>query len=244
MFSKLREFFQFLPLKPLSDTSQTVKVVHKDIEKQPQSHTLYYTSFLRVPYRALQNLLCLRGPVASGYGRGGKKLGIPTANLPESLFANALIPLQAGVYFGWALIEGSSREEKSLATGRNVPCKAVVNVGYSPTFVGKENREKIVEAHLMDVEIEGDFYNETMRLFLVGSLRPEKKFASFTDLLSAIHFDIQCAKEALLMKPFSDFRLDPFLSAEGTTLIPWIGASGGNETASWEYEHAPHGMSK
>jgi hypothetical protein len=28
--------------------------------------------------------------VASGWGRGGKKLGVPTANLPESLFPQEL----------------------------------------------------------------------------------------------------------------------------------------------------------
>ena len=49
-----------------------------------------------------------------------------------------------------------------------------MNVGYSPTFDGEENKEKIVEAHLIidEGDIEGDFYGETMRLSLSGFLRP------------------------------------------------------------------------
>ena len=54
--------------------------------------------------------------------------------------------------------------------------KAVVNVGYSPTFVGAENPEKVVEAHLFK-DFPQDFYDEEMRLMLTGFLRPEAKFA-------------------------------------------------------------------
>lgn len=69
--------------------------------------------------------------VSSGYGRGSKKLGIPTANLPESQFSDYLKDIDAGVYLGWALVEGM--EDPSLS----VPKKAVVNIGYAPTFVEK-----------------------------------------------------------------------------------------------------------
>jgi riboflavin kinase len=70
-------------------------------------------------------------------------------------------------------------------TGRNIPQKAVVNVGYSPTFEGQENpAEKIIEAHLIlgeDDEMT-DFYGETMRLQLNGFLRKERKFPTFPEL--------------------------------------------------------------
>lgn len=236
--SALPELIRFLPLKLLS-IEKALNIEDVSHPLQGEVRALAYTNFVRVPHCALKTLLRLRGPVASGYGRGGKKLGIPTANLPESLFANALFPLPAGVYFGWAVIEGDSHDDTKR--GRNFPFKAVVNVGYSPTFVGEENREKIVEAHLLidAVEIVGDFYNETMRLSLIGSLRPEKKFASFADLLAAIQLDIQCAKEALQSSPFFDYQKDPFLSI--ANLNPWVGANGGDETASWEYETIENG---
>ena len=125
------------------------------------------------PHSKLEQIIRLRGNVDTGYGRGGKKLGFPTANLPSSLFKDALENVSTGVYFGWAVVEHESGDEE-IKKGRNVSHKAVVNVGYSPTFDGEENREKIVEAHLIvdEGDIEGDFYNEPMRLALSGFLRP------------------------------------------------------------------------
>jgi len=72
------------------------------------------------------------------------------------LFEAAIVNLPADVYVGAAVIEGSSDEMK----GRGVVLKAVVNVGYSPTFEGEENKEKIVEAHLIidEGDVEGDFH--------------------------------------------------------------------------------------
>lgn len=139
----------------------------------------------QAPHLALEQIMRLRGKVDTGYGRGGKKLGFPTANLPSSLFKDALKDVPMGVYFGWAVVEhvehegggnDNGEEEVEVKKGRNVTHKAVVNVGYSPTFDGEENREKIVEAHLIveQGDIEGDFYNEPMRLALSGFLRPGK----------------------------------------------------------------------
>jgi riboflavin kinase len=204
------------------------------------------------PWEAINPILRLRGPVATGYGRGGKKLGVPTANLPASLFQSALEDVETGVYFGWAVIEGEKQ-------GRDGPIKAVVNVGYSPTFEGKENKEKIAEAHLItksspmveideasisdnvldqgeesDIidEIEDDFYGETMRLQLIGFLRPEQKFDSFPDLIAQIHRDIGTASVALKAMPFIFSKEDAFIQ-DGAE---WVGSGGGNDVASWEFE--------
>ena len=66
--------------------------------------------------------------------------------------------------------------------------RAVANVGYSPTFAGAENAEKIVEAHLLDYdgEADGDFYEKRLRLLLAARQRGEKKFGSFPELVAAI----------------------------------------------------------
>ena len=37
-----------------------------------------------LPWTSINPILRLRGPVATGYGRGGKKLGVPTANVSDS----------------------------------------------------------------------------------------------------------------------------------------------------------------
>jgi len=104
------------------------------------------------PWKSINPILRLRGPVASGYGRGGKQLGVPTANLSTSLFQSALDDIPNGVYFGWAVERRQYQQPRQdgdvvgvlTIKGRNMPIKAVVNVGYSPTFEGKENKEWIV----------------------------------------------------------------------------------------------------
>ena len=175
----------------------------------------------------LVEIVRLRGMVDTGYGRGGKKLGFPTANLPSSLFQNALDQVPTGVYFGWALIEGST-------LGRNIPHKAAVNVGYSPTFEGKENKEKIVEAHLILDEPISDFYNEVMRLELVGFLRSEKKFDSFPDLVQAISNNVTISNTFLDEEPYASFQNDVFFIDASSKV--WTGKDGGDQLASWEFE--------
>lgn len=198
--------------------------------------------------RLLPNVLRYRGSVDQGYGRGGKKLGVPTANLPSSLFQNALEEVSTGVYFGWAALERSENN------GNYELHKAVVNVGYSPTFEGEENKEKIIEAHLIvqkdeekkaGITDEGgqetenndgeriieDFYGIPMRLQLIGFLREEKKFDSFPELIAQINADVEDARMSLDCEPYKSCRIDPFFRKTSTF---WIGSGGGDEIASWE----------
>lgn len=66
-------------------------------------------------------------PVSRGYGRGGKQLGVPTANLPQFSKIIEEREFDRGVYCGFAQLE----DEKE----RIYDC--VVNFGLSPTFVGQ-----------------------------------------------------------------------------------------------------------
>jgi riboflavin kinase len=198
-----------------------------------------------LPERAklLPQVLRYRGTVDKGYGRGGKQLGVPTANLPSSLFAHALQDIATGVYFGWALLEN-----------QDTVYKTVVNVGYSPTFEGQENKEKIIEAHLIvESETESsssnndddssaaanfslpDFYGVPMRLQLLGFLRDEQKFDSFPALVAQIQQDVQDAKMALDHHPYvtNGGRCDRDFFDPSTM---WVGSSGGDETASWQVQ--------
>jgi riboflavin kinase len=163
----------------------------------------------------LDRVIQLRGQVDMGYGRGGKKLGFPTANLPASLFQEALHDVDTGVYFGYAVIEANKRNGSDSTPGRNVIHKAVVNVGYSPTFEGQENKEKIVEAHLIISDSIPDFYGETMKLQLHGFLRSEMKFPNFGALIQQIRADVVDAQYVLDHDPVSTLlRQDPFLTSE------------------------------
>lgn len=214
-----------LPTREALETTQLPIQVTDWQERDESGNAMYLAGAIKTPYQPLPRILKFRGTVDSGYGRGGKKLGFPTANLPESQFANALQDVSTGVYFGWAVVEG-----------RDGIHKAAVNVGYSPTFEGKENVEKIIEAHLIQPEPAlDDFYNETMRLALSGFLRPEQKFDSFPDLMAAITNDVTNAENALDVESYASLRQDSFLTK---TDDEWVGKSGGDATASWEFEDA------
>ncbi|CAM9238316.1 unnamed protein product, partial [Phaeothamnion confervicola] len=129
----LEEAIKFLPLRLRNNTTGD------------DSSGTYLAVLDRTACRVLPTVLYLRGEVAHGYGRGSKRIGVPTANLPESQFAHRLRDLPTGVYFGWAQVEAPAAAGAPAAG----PFKMVANVGYSPTFMGEENREKIVEAHLI-----------------------------------------------------------------------------------------------
>lgn len=187
--------------------------------------------------KALPQVHRYRGSVDQGYGRGGKKLGVPTANLPASLFQNALEDVAPGVYFGWAALEHEDTDKDNDNDG--AVHKAVVNVGYSPTFEGQENPEKIIEAHLIvDHSISSsssllkDFYGIPMRLQLIGFLREEQKFDSFPELIAQINADVQDAKDTLECSPYHEWKQDAFVR---TTSLAWVGSGGGDDTASWEF---------
>ena len=51
------------------------------------------------------DVIKLRGCVQSGFGRGSKVLGIPTANLAAELLDETVGESIVGVYFGWARLE-------------------------------------------------------------------------------------------------------------------------------------------
>jgi FAD synthase len=91
----------------------------------------FHITFTRYFFRNHSILFCssnifLLGKVTSGYGRGSKKLGFATANLPYFNETIALNGIKNGVYFGWCTIENENKVYRCVA-----------NVGKSPTFVGE-----------------------------------------------------------------------------------------------------------
>jgi riboflavin kinase len=231
-FSTTRRFYHRVAV--------TAFAFNTDNEKSNSNGTTVTTTLPPSRAKLLPHALRYRGLVDEGYGRGGKKLGVPTANLPSSLFQNALEDVTTGVYFGWTALERNDNELLQVY-------KAVVNVGYSPTFEGKENKEKVIEAHLIlekeEEDDDGDddktssiiedFYGIPMRLQLIGFLREEKKFDSFPELIAQILADVDDARLSLDCHPYQSCRSDTFFSLGDTA---WIGNGGGDEGASWESE--------
>ena len=117
----------------------------------------------------------IRGTVAHGRDRGGKLLGIPTANIN---LQDELCP-KVGVY---AVIVHFD--------GQRYP--GVANIGYSPTF---DDHIFTVEAHILDFK--KDIYGQKIMVNFVERLRDEKKFSGIAELVDQIDRDIAKARQIL-----------------------------------------------
>lgn len=117
----------------------------------------------------------IRGTVTRGRNRGGRLLGIPTANIN---LQDELCP-KAGVYAVIVQYDGN-----------HYP--GVANIGYSPTF---DDQLFTVEAHILDFK--KDIYGQKIRVNFVKRLRDEVKFSGIPDLVTQIEQDIANAREIL-----------------------------------------------
>lgn len=109
----------------------------------------------------------ISGEVSHGLGLG-KKLGIPTVNIPLSA-ERFVLPI--GVYATAAVIDG-----------RIFP--ALTNVGVCPTF---EERE--IHAETFILNFDEDAYGKNIRIYFVEFLRDEKQFSNANELIMQINID-------------------------------------------------------
>eukprot|EP00899_Mesostigma_viride_P016102 jgi/Mesvir1/24493/Mv21849-RA.1 len=133
----------------------------------------------------------MEGPVVSGYQRGSKEMGIPTANLPPDRLTDALRGLDKGVYYGFAQLQ--PQEGVPAGRGDLDVHEMVLNIGDRPTFAGQGIS---VEAHILH-KYANDFYGRHLKVMLLGFVRPERRFSSPTDLIAQIHADIEVSKAQL-----------------------------------------------
>jgi riboflavin kinase/FMN adenylyltransferase len=117
----------------------------------------------------------IRGRVVTGRDRGGKLLGIPTANIN---LHDELCP-KTGIYA--VTVECRSNKYSGVA-----------NIGYSPTF---DDHEFTVEVHIFDFN--DDIYGEKIRVNFIERIRDEKKFSNITELIDQINRDIIAARNIL-----------------------------------------------
>ena len=117
----------------------------------------------------------IRGIVAHGRDRGGKLLGIPTANIN---LQDELSP-KVGVYA--VIIEYDG-----------IRYQGVANIGYSPTF---DDHIFTVEAHILDFK--KDIYGQKIMVNFVKRLRDEIKFTGIDQLVEQIQQDIADARKIL-----------------------------------------------
>ena len=114
----------------------------------------------------------VRGTVVPGRDRGGRLLGVPTANLA---LEDELRP-KSGIYAVTVEVRGK-------------PYKGVANIGYSPTF---DDRQFTVEVHILDFN--ESIYGEKIRVNFVRRLRDETKFEGIDALRRQIETDIDAAR--------------------------------------------------
>jgi riboflavin kinase/FMN adenylyltransferase len=117
----------------------------------------------------------IRGRVVRGRDRGGKLLGIPTANIN---LQDELCP-KTGIYA--VTVEHSNRIYNGVA-----------NIGYSPTF---DDKQFTVEVHLLDFA--ENIYDEKIRVNFIERIRDEKKFGDISELKEQINQDIKTAGRIL-----------------------------------------------
>jgi riboflavin kinase/FMN adenylyltransferase len=115
----------------------------------------------------------IRGRVVIGRDRGGKLLGIPTANIN---LHDELCP-KTGIYAVTVECRGNQHN-------------GVANIGYSPTF---EDHEFTVEVHILDFN--DNIYGEKIRVNFIKRLRNEIKFSNISALIDQIKKDIAAARE-------------------------------------------------
>jgi len=134
------------------------------------------------------------GKVVKGFGRGSKELGIPTANFPEHVVASLPPTVGTGVYFGYACVDGGSVHDM------------VMSVGWNPYY---KNDTKSMETHIMHKFAE-DFYGASLRVCMVGFIRPELNFKSLDELIAAINGDIEMATQLCARPENAQLRQDDF----------------------------------
>jgi hypothetical protein len=130
-------------------------------------------------FKTIENIK-ISGKVVTGFKRGSKLLGVPTANIEMTEeIKNILKLVCTGVYFGNVKFVDDKEKESCVFRG-------VLSIGYNPYF---ENATKTIEVFLIDYDGE-DFYDSIVEISIAGFLRTEAYFENFAELVTAITYDI------------------------------------------------------
>ncbi|TRX95525.1 hypothetical protein FHL15_003483 [Xylaria flabelliformis] len=163
--------------------------------------------------------LRMEGAVISGFGRGSKELGIPTANLPvDAAVTPWIADTRSGVYFGWASLALPATHPNSASststTTTTTPTTTtnhtaattttttttqfqiypmVMSIGYNPFY---KNSVRSAEVHVLH-SFGADFYDAPMRLLILGFVRDEKDYSDLDALVEDIRIDCDVARQSL-----------------------------------------------
>ncbi|KAF7919131.1 uncharacterized protein EAE98_009451 [Botrytis deweyae] len=160
--------------------------------------------------------LRMEGEVVSGFGRGSKELGIPTANIPVTNVP-WIDTAPSGVYFGHAALDLPSTHPElqtpspspstppTSQTTRLYPM--VMSIGYNPFY---RNTVRSAEVHLLH-QFSHDFYGCHMRVEILGYIRPELDYVDRESLVRDIETDIEVARGSLARENWGVEKRDGWL---------------------------------
>ncbi|KXN87896.1 Riboflavin kinase [Leucoagaricus sp. SymC.cos] len=154
----------------------------------------------------------LGGPVQKGFGRGGKDLGCPTANLPDDSTEEMTAVAKTGVYYGYAQVLSPQDKLAEFEKEELVVLPMVMSMGFNPFYA---NKKLTAEIHIMH-PFKSDFYGYEMRAIVLGYIRPELNYTSrgkealIDDIETDKRVALRCLERPGYQKYAKDdhFRLD------------------------------------
>ncbi|KAH6647993.1 hypothetical protein BKA67DRAFT_523893 [Truncatella angustata] len=160
---------------------------------EPRPRVIYSDDGPESPYP-----LQMEGTVISGFGRGSKELGIPTANLPvDAALTPWIASATSGVYFGYASLSlPPTHPDLEATSAGGVEYQIypmVMSIGYNPFY---KNAVRSAEVHVLH-KFAQDFYGAPMRLLILGFVREEKDYKSLEALVEDINIDCDVARQSL-----------------------------------------------
>jgi len=143
----------------------------------------------------------LSGLVQSGFGRGSKELGCPTANLPDESTLPLSTVAKTGVYYGFAQVL-PPRDVDVPDDIKVLPM--VMSLGWNPFY---KNERLTAEIHIIH-EFRSDFYEYEMKALVLGYIRPELDYTSKEALIEDIETDKRVALNSLKRPGYQKYATD------------------------------------
>ncbi|KAF6762564.1 riboflavin kinase [Ephemerocybe angulata] len=150
----------------------------------------------------------LAGKVQYGFGRGGKDLGCPTANLPDESITPMSSVANTGVYYGYAQVVSPPDAASEFSPEDLKVLPMVMSLGWNPFY---KNEKLTAEIHIMH-EFKKDFYGYEMRAIVLGYIRPELDYTSREALIDDIEFDKRVALNCLERPEYRKYEQDPYFT--------------------------------
>ncbi|TVY20804.1 Riboflavin kinase [Lachnellula arida] len=155
--------------------------------------------------------LRMEGEVISGFGRGSKELGIPTANIPVT-GVPWIEGAESGVYFGYASLHlPASHPDLSSSSNNWRTFPMVMSIGYNPFY---KNTVRSAEVHVLH-SFAKDFYGSWMRVSVSGFIRRELDYVDVESLIRDIRVDCEVARRSLERGAWGPGKEGKWLEGEG-----------------------------